>query len=326
VLETLVSFGQMAAGSRAAVGAPDRFTLLAFAGAVLIGGSNVVAVRLFNKDVPPFFGAGVRFAVAAAIFLAIVALRRIPLPSGRALLGAVLYGLLAFAAFYALVYWALVSLPAGVAAVILSSVPLLTFFLALAHGLEPFRWRALTGALIAIAGIVILINGELTLAIPTASLVAAFGAAACAAESGVVIKHFPPSHPVAVNGLAMAIGAVLLIAISAVSGEDWALPDRAFIWGVLVHLVLLGSLGLFALYLFVLKRWTASGSSYQFVLLPIVATLLGAWLAEEPITSTLLLGGPVILFGVYVGALSHGKVAAPATRENEVLAQRCSST
>lgn len=316
----------MAAGSRVAVGAPDRLTFMAFTGAVLIGGSNVVAVRLFNEDVPPFFGAGVRFAVAAAIFLAIVAVRRIPLPKGRALVGAVLYGLLGFAAFYALVYWSLVRLPAGVAAVILSSVPLLTFFFALAHGLEPFRRRALAGALIAIAGIVILINGELTLAIPTAALVTVFGAAACAAESGVVIKQFPPSHPVAVNGLAMAIGALALVAISAISGEDWALPDRAFIWGVLVHLVLLGSLALFALYLFVLKRWTASGASYQFVLLPIVATLLGAWLADEPITSTFVLGGTVILFGVYIGALSHGRVAVPAAREKEVLAQRCSST
>lgn len=315
----------MAAGSRAAVGAPDRLTLMAFAGAVLIGGSNVVAVRLSNKDLPAFFGAGVRFAVAAAIFLAIVVVGRIPLPKGRALVGTILYGLLGFGGFYALVYWALVRLPAGVAAVILSSVPLLTFFFALAHGLEPFQWRALAGALIAIAGIVVLINGELTLAIPTASLIAAFGAAACAAESGVVIKQFPPSHPVVVNGLAMAIGAVVLLAVSAISGEDWALPNRAFIWGVLVHLVLLGSLALFALYLYILKRWTASGASYQFVLLPIVATLLGAWFADEPITSTLVLGGAVILFGVYVGALSNGKVTAPATREKEVLAQRCSS-
>jgi drug/metabolite transporter (DMT)-like permease len=317
----------MAAGSADAEGAPDQVTLAAFGASVLIGGSNIVAVRLSNQDLPPFFGAGLRFAVAAAIFLGVVAAARIPLPRGRALIGTVLYGILAFAAFYALGYWALVDLPASVGAVILSSVPLLTFFFALAHRLEPFRWRALIGALIAISGIVILINGELTLALPATSLLAAFGAAICGAESGVVIKQFPPSHPVATNGLAMAIGAVLLVAISVISGEERALPDRALVWGVLAYLVLLGSLALFALYLFVLKRWTASGASYQFVLIPIVATLLGAWLVDEPITSAVVLGGAVIIVGVYVGALSQGrKVAAPAPRDKEVLAQRCSTT
>jgi drug/metabolite transporter (DMT)-like permease len=211
--------------------------------------------------------------------------------------------------------------------VILSSVPLLTFFFALAHRLEPFRWRALVGAVIAIGGIAILINAEFTLALPAGSLLAALGAAVCGAEAGVVIKQFPPSHPVATNGLAMAIGAVLLVAISVTSGEEWALPNRTLVWSVLAYLVLLGSLALFALYLFVLKRWTASGASYQFVLIPIVATLLGAWLVDEPITSAVVLGGAVIILGVYVGALSHGKkVAAPASRDQEVLAQRCSTT
>lgn len=315
----------MAARSQPVEGLPDQLTLAAFAAGILIGGSNVVAVRLSNDNLPPFFGAGLRFAAAATIFLILVAVKRISLPRDRALVGTVLYGLLGFGAFYALAYWALVDLPGGVAAVVLSCVPLLTFFFALAHGLEPFRWRALGGALLVIAGIAILINGNLTLALPTASLLAMFGAAAAAAESGVVIKSFPPSNPVATNGMAMAIGSVVLLVLSAITGEEWALPDRAFTWGVLVYLVALGSLALFALYLFVLKRWTASGASYQFVLMPIVAALLGAWLLDEAITVTLVIGGAVILAGVYVGALSHGRVAAPAPADKEVLAQRCSA-
>jgi drug/metabolite transporter (DMT)-like permease len=315
----------MATQTRPAVGAPDQATLAAFGAIVLIGGSNVVAVSLSNDDLPPFFGAGLRFAVAGLILLAVVTARRIELPRGRALLATTIYGVLGFTGFYALAYWALTRLSAGVAAVVLASVPLLTFFFAWAHRLEPFRWRALAGALIAIAGIAILIGGDLTLDVQVAPLLAVLGAAAAGAESGVIIKRFPPSHPIATNGLAMAIGAALLLILSVLAGEDWALPGRAFSWGVLVYLVLLGSVALFGLFLFILARWTASAASYFTVLMPIVSSILAIWVLDQPITVGLAIGGLVILAGVYVGALSQGKVAAPASDEQEALAQDCST-
>jgi drug/metabolite transporter (DMT)-like permease len=304
---------------------PDQLTLAAFASVVLIGGANFVAVRFSNQELPPFFGAGIRFALAALLFLAVVAFRRIPLPRGRALFGTVLYGLLAFTAAYALAYWALVELPAGIAGVVMSSVPLLTFFFALLHGVESFQWRGLVGGIIAIAGIGVLLNAPLTINIPLGSLLAMVGAAACAAESGVLIKKFPPSHPIATNGVAMAIGTVLLLILSAVTRETWSVPNRQRTWFAFAYLVVLGSVGLFALFLYVLKRWTASGASYQFVLMPIIAVLLGALLAGEPISAGVVLGGAIVLAGVYVGALSRRKAPAPAPPEKEALAQRCTS-
>jgi drug/metabolite transporter (DMT)-like permease len=83
---------------------PDRLTLAAFAAVVVIGGSNFVAVRFSNQELPPFFGAGLRFAAATLLFLAVVVLRGIPLPRGQALLGTLLYGLLAFAGAYAFAF------------------------------------------------------------------------------------------------------------------------------------------------------------------------------------------------------------------------------
>jgi drug/metabolite transporter (DMT)-like permease len=304
---------------------PDRLTLAAFAAVVVIGGSNFVAVRFSNQELPPFFGAGLRLGLAALLFLALVGVRRIPLPKGQALRGTLLYGLLAFTGAYALAYWALVELPAGIAGLIMSSVPLLTFFFALLHGIESFRWAGLAGGVLATAGIGILLSAPLTFTIPLASVVAMVGAAACAAEAGVVIKRFPPSHPVATNGLAMAIGTTFLLLISAVTGEPWSLPGRGTTWAAVAHLALLGSVGLFSLYLFVLTRWTASGASFQFVLMPLVAVLLGAWLAAEPVSAGLAVGGAIVLAGVYVGALSRPKVPVPASAEKEALAQRCSN-
>lgn len=287
-------------------GVPDRATLAAFGASVMIGGLNFVAVRFSNRELEPFFGAGARFAAASLLLLGIVALRRIPLPRGRALAGVLIYGVLSFMGAYAFAYWALLELPAGVAGVVMASVPLITVVLASLHGVERLRPRGLGGALLAIAGIAVILNpgGGSQIALP--SLLAMVGAAACAAESGVILKMFPRSHPLATNGIAMASGSVLLLALSAVTGESWTVPSRPQTWLAAGYLVTAGSVALFALYLFALRRWTASGVSFQFVLFPIVAVLAGALLAREAITAPVAIGGGVVLAGVYVGALSSG--------------------
>jgi drug/metabolite transporter (DMT)-like permease len=84
---------------------PDRATLAAFAGVVLMGGSNIVAVRFSNRDLAPFWGAALRFAAASAVMFGIVWARRLPLPRGRSLRLAMLYGVLSFTTSYAFFYW-----------------------------------------------------------------------------------------------------------------------------------------------------------------------------------------------------------------------------
>lgn len=59
--------------------------------------------------------------------------------------------------------------------------------------------------------------------------------------------------------------------------------------------------------MFVIRRWTASATSYQFVLYPFVAVALGAAIANESVTGAFLLGGALVLAGVYVGALTGRK-------------------
>jgi len=64
-----------------------------------------------------------------------------------------------------------------------------------------------------------------------------------------------------------------------------------------------GSVLVFALYLVVLRHWAASRAAYGFVLIPVVTILLSARLDHERIGVGQLLGGLLVLAGVYVGAL-----------------------
>ena len=283
----------------------DQLVLTALIGFVIIGGSNFVAVKFSNFELPPFWGAGIRFFAAAMLFALVVALRGIELPKGRALFGTVIYGVLSFAASYAFAYYALVSLKAGLASVIFSLVPIATLFLASAQRQESLDKRGLAGGLVAIVGTAIIFNEQLTFAIPLAPLLALLGAVVCVAETSVVLRHFPRSNPYGTNAVAMLVGSLILIVLSAVAREGWALPTRPATIISVAYLIVPGSFFLFALYLFVISRWTASATNYGFVLIPLVTVLLASVFAGETVTSTFLGGTALVLVGVYLGVISR---------------------
>jgi drug/metabolite transporter (DMT)-like permease len=139
--------------------------------------------------------------------------------------------------------------------------------------------------------------------LPLLPLLAVVAAAICIAEAAIVAKRFPPVPPLTMNAVGMTVGAAILFGFSFVGGEAHEAPRGVATWLGLAHLVLLGSIVLFVTYLFVLRRWTASGTSYMFVLFPLVAVAFGVIFQGERITGGLIVGGALVLAGVYVGAL-----------------------
>ncbi|HEX2178634.1 MAG TPA: EamA family transporter, partial [Actinomycetota bacterium] len=260
---------------------PDRSTLLAFSATVLIGGLNFLLVKFSNEELPPIYGAGVRFGLGGLVFLGIALARKMALPRGRALAGAAVYGLLNFGVGYALVYFALTRLQVGTTSVIMALVPLLTLVFAVFHGQERFTGRGVAGALLALAGITMLSLRSLGADAPALYLLAVFGGACAAAESTVLVKGFPRAHPVTTNAAGMGAASLLLFAISVGFGESWVLPRTGRTWLVVAWLVVVGSVGLFGLVVFVIRRWTASAAVYALTLMPVVAVVAGSLFAGD---------------------------------------------
>ncbi len=281
---------------------PDRITLAAFVGVVLFGGVNAIAVKKSVAELAPFWSAGLRFVVAGLLLVAIVVVTRRSFPRGRSLAGAMLYGALAFSASFALIYPALRVVPAATSAVLLALVPLLTFGLAILHGQERFRAQGLLGALVAVAGVGVVVVDQLSAAVPLVPLLSIVGGVAFIAESGVILKWVPRSDPFATNAVAMLTGSAILLAVSTVAGESWTIPAAPATWAAMAYLVVFGSIVMFGLYLFALRRWTASGVSYVTLLMPLVTVPLAAALTAESISFSFLVGGAIALAGVYVGA------------------------
>jgi len=285
---------------------PDAAVLVVFALVTLIGGTNFVAVRFSNRELAPFWGAGLRFAIAGGLLLAYAKARGIPLPLGRAALpGVVIFGLLNFGVTYALAYWGLLNAPAAVAATLVALVPLLTFFMTVAIGMERFRWGGLLGGAISLAGVGIVFADQLRLNVPLDSLAALFLQAVGIAAATVLLKRLPRTHPIGTNAIAMLPGAALLLVLSLLAREPITVPSRPDVVPAFIYLVTIGAIGLFIGFVFIVQRWTASASSYAVVLFPVVTVAVGAILAGELVSAQFIVGAIVVMLGTYVGAIAQ---------------------
>jgi drug/metabolite transporter (DMT)-like permease len=281
---------------------PDAATLAAFVAVAVFGGMNAIAVKLSVRELEPFWSAGARFVIAGLLLGAFVLVTRRAFPRGRSLTGALLYGSIGFSGSFGLIYPALREVPAATAMVLIALVPLETFVLAILHRQERFRVQGLVGALISLAGVLLVVYDQVGAAVRVEWMGVILLGTLFIAESSIMLKAIPRADPYATNGVAMLTGGAILVALSAVAGEAWTLPTQPATWISMAYLVLLGSIALFGLYLYALRRWTASAVSYTTLLMPLVTLPIGALLLAEPVSLVFLVGAGVSIAGIYVGA------------------------
>ena len=270
----------------------ERVALTAFVTYAVLAGGKAVGVRFSNRELAPLWGAGLRFALAAALLVAVMVVLRPAFPRGRALTGALLYGLFNFAGLFGLTYYGLIHVHAGLGQILLALVPLATLLLAVLWRPERLGAAAVIGSLLALAGIAVISYSPLQESVPLLSVLAVVGGAICFAQALVLVRRFPPVHPVTMNAIGMTTGAALLLTAALVADEPVVLPHRPETWAAMAYLVVIGSVVVFLLYLVVLRYWAASRIT-------------------SGSASGLALGGLLILGGVYVGALRPGR-SAPA--------------
>lgn len=276
--------------------------IAAFVLFVFIAGVSLVAIRFSNRELPPFFGAGIRLTVGWLILLLLVARSGRPMPRGPAFLGAVLFGAFSFGLGNVFAYWGLLAVPAGMGQVVLGLVPLLTLFLAFAQRVESLKWQRVAGAMIAVGGIAVVFRDQFAAEVPIPSLLAMVGSAACIAQAGVIAKRVALGHPLVSAAVGTGTGALMLLAISALSGERWSFPTATSTWLALGYLVVSGTVAPI-LSLFLLNHWSAARTSFQYVLPPFVTVAVAWWLLGEEPTAGFAVGAALVLVGVFLGVL-----------------------
>lgn len=282
---------------------PDRVALAAFLGAAVLASGNAVAIKVSLDELQPLWSATLRFGLASVVLAIVMTALRLPWPRGHELSGALVFGALGFAATFALANYALLTVPAGAGQTILALVPLATLLIAVAARQERLTVARVIGAVIAVVGVAIVYLRGVSEPIPLLSLLAVLGAVVTMSAASVFVRRFPPAHPVAMNAVAVVVACVLLLLGTLVAGEDMVVPVSPETLTALGYLGVAGSVVTFSLMLLVLKYWSASRTNYVLVVIPAFTIPVAAWVLGEEVPATLLVGGAVIVAGVYLGAL-----------------------
>ena len=283
---------------------PDRGVLTYFFIFVLLSGGGPVAMRISYSEMPPFWISFLRFGLASMIFWILTAFKRIHFPKGRALIGTLLYGVLGFGISFILLSWGLVKTSASLGAIFLALIPLMTIILSSLEGVEPLTPRSIFGSILSVIGTFIAVGAaSASYEVSIIHIGAMIIGAAFLAQGSVVVKRYPASHPIITNALAMLVAAFIIAMASWVVGETWVIPSQLRTWAALGYLVLFVSLAGNLLFLQVLNKWTASRTSYGFVIIPFVTVIFSAILTGEQITVNFLMGVVLVVAGVVIGAL-----------------------
>lgn len=289
----------------------SRWTLiLAFACVYIIWGSTYLAILFGLQGFGPFLLCAFRFLLAGSFLLAWCFSRGEKWPSMKSIRINGICGALMLLGGVGSVSWAEQYLPSSLAAIIVTALPF--WFVILDKKQWPFYFSnkfIMSGLLIGFAGVAILLahGKETDLSIidkhhqVIASMVV-MGGGICWSSGSLYSKYNKTGDSFLMNGGVQFFIAGLLSLVTSGIGGEW----RKFHWsGVGIqawlavgYLVTMGSLVTYLAYLFLLKVKPAAQVSTYVYVNPVVALLLGVWLADESITPLKISALCIILVGV----------------------------
>jgi drug/metabolite transporter (DMT)-like permease len=214
------------------------------------------------------------------------------------------------------VIWAEQRLPSGITAIVVALVPLHMAWLDRVFYKQPVSRLTILGIVFGFAGLVVLVGpsgGHIDLPSVGVVLLGSF----CWAAGSLYARTAPMPRSVATaSGMQMLAGGVLLGLAGLATGELGQFHHAVSLKSMasVGYLVVAGSLIGFSAYAWLIRNApTTLVSTYAYVN-PVVAVLLGAAFAAEPITARTLIAGAIILAGVAM------IVARPAPRRIAELA------
>lgn len=291
--------------------------LLAFGAVYVIWGSTYLGIRFAVETIPPFLMAGTRFATAGALLYLWLRARGAPSPTPRQWRETAIIGALLIGGGNGAVSWAEQTVPSGLAALIIALTPL--WFVAiewLRDGVRPTRLVVL-GLLLGLAGMVALIDPT---RLTGSDQIDLFGAAAIVAgtiawAAGSMYSRTAelPARPLLGTAMQMLTGGVLLLVVSAFSGEAATLDLQrvsATSFAALGYLIVFGSLIAFTSYIWLLKAVAPSRVATYAYVNPVIAVFLGWLLASEPMNARIALAAAIIVAGVALITVGRGRKPA----------------
>lgn len=300
---------------------PSRTALItAFAAIDLIWGSTYLGIRYAIETMPPFVMTALRFLVAGPILLAWVKWQGAPWPTSAQWGRNAVVGVFLLVGGNGLVAWAEQFIPSGLTALIIGISPLFMVLIEWSWpgGQRP-SWLTVAGLLLGFVGVAWLVapwDSVTGGGLPLGGVIAILGSCLCWSFGSIFSRQSPqPAPPLVSSSVQMLSGGIGLSLVALWRGE-WAEFDPAGVsahsaWAF-VYLVVVGSLVAFSTFVWLLKHSTpARVSTYAYVN-PVVAVILGWWLADEPVSGRTIAAAVLIVAAVVL--ITTQKAATPAAK------------
>ncbi|QFZ22632.1 EamA family transporter [Saccharothrix syringae] len=264
----------------------------------VVWGSTYVAIKFTIESMPPLLSAGLRFFLAGAVLALVVAWRGGMRMTARQLGTGVLLGVLLPAWGNGLVVLAEASVASGLAALLVASVPLYVVLMRRFAGERPPAVTHL-GVLVGLVGLAVLLLDDVGGSSwwgPWVVLLAAFGWALGTFLSG---RLPAPANPFALSAVEMLAGGAVLAVAGLLAGERVSPGSvTASSWVAWGYLVVIGSLLAFSSYVYVLGQLPVSTVATYAYVNPVIAVVLGVWLADERFGALQAVGGLLVVLAV----------------------------
>jgi drug/metabolite transporter (DMT)-like permease len=278
-------------------------------------GLSFLFIKVSVGALSPLWVVAGRTSIGGIVLLVILRLRGGRLPRGGAMWAHLLVlATIGNAVPWGLVAWAQQTIPSGLAAVVNSLVPASTLAVAAAVGVERLTVRRVVGLGLAIVGTLVIVGGELGAPGRMLSLVVVASATVMYGSATVYAKRFVSGRA---RPLTIAAGQVSLAAVLSVPLAWWVGPTPAWTrlgFPVVASMVVLGALGTgiaFLLYYLLIARVGPTNATMVTYLIPVVGLVAGAVLLDERFGIHVLLGGAVIVAGIWLAQRTAELVPAP---------------
>jgi drug/metabolite transporter (DMT)-like permease len=287
---------------------PTWKTLSAFAIIYFVWGSTFLAIRIGVREVPPFLFAAMRFLVAGSALYFWMIAHGERSPTARQWGSISLLATLIFVVDYGLVFWAEQRVPSGITAVMMATI---AAFMALSEIIflrtQRLTFRLAVALLLGIGGVAVLVSRSLRLGgapVDRSGAVALIiGAIGWSIASAFSRKLPLPASKVMSSGAQMLAGGIFLAIVAAALGEfrgfHPSTVSRAA-WLSLLYLIVFGSIIAFTAYVWLIHHESPTRVGTYAYVNPVIAVLLGYFLAGEALGPRTFLGMVLVLISVVV--------------------------
>ena len=278
---------------------------LALGAIYLIWGTTFMAVAIMLRTIPPFAGSAMRYTLGGVLLLIYLLLFRPQAFQGLPLRRLMLAGALLVAGGNGFSVWAQQRIPSGIAALLISSVPIFVMMLNwISFARRAPDTRALVGMFVGMCGVaVIVVHLHSYSGAVRAPYVLALLAAMMCWSSGTLVSRGTVSATQVGAGtcVQMLVGAGLLSLMALVHGDWHALhPSQVSLasWLAVAYLTVFGSIVALSCFLWLLTQVSPHKATTYALVNPLVAIILGAVLLGEKITPSVVVALMLILAGL----------------------------